>query len=160
MENIPDYVLDRQKAIQQYEGAYHLFNVTFPLVKDPKLLIGVISNISESLEKSMDAILKYERTLRLVPHYQEEFQSKFNIFRYKSVRRNKIPGEIINLILELRETLALQKRSPMEFQRGNRFVICTKDYQMKVISIKELQNYMDLNKRFINIMETVIKNKL
>jgi len=146
----------KEKAIQQYDAAFHLLNVTFPLVRDPKLLIGVINNIFSSLEYSMDTILEHERQLKLVPPYPENFQSKLNIFRYRSMKRNNVPNPIVNLMMELRELLDLHKRSPMEFQRGNRFVICSKDYRLKVISIKEIREYLNQNKEFLDIMERTI----
>lgn len=147
-----DFIAVRAKAIQQYEGARHLLNVTYPMVKDPKLLLGVINNINSSLEYSIEAILTYERQLRLVPVYHDDFQSKFNIFRYKSVRRNKIPSELVNLVIDIKEILALHKKSPMEFKRGNRFVICTKDYRLKTISLHDLKKYLEQNKEFLNLM--------
>lgn len=145
-----DYLSLKGKARQQYEAAFHLLHVTFPLVKDPKLLMGVIHNLFSSLEYSMSALLDYERQLHLVPHYLDNFQSKMNIFRLKSVRRNNIPMETVNLMLELRDILELHKRSPMEFQRGNRLVICSKDYLLRTLSINNLHAYLSKTKGFLD----------
>ena len=150
----------KDNAIQKYEGARHLLQVTFPMVKDPKLLLGVIHNISSSLESSMDAILAYERLLRLVPIYSSNYQSKFNLFRMRSVRRNKISPEVIHLMSELRYILDLHKKSPMEFQRGNRFVICNKDYQLKVISLKDIQQYIYTTKDMLDQMQRIVSKYL
>ena len=150
------YNIAKKKAIQQYDAAFHLLNVTFPLVKDPKLLMGVINNISTSLEYCMDTILAYERRLRLVPNCSDTFQSKFNLFRYKCVRRNGIPQELVNLMIDLRELIDLHRKSPMEFQRGNRYVLATRDYKLKVLSIKDIKNYVEMNKQFLNILNKTI----
>jgi hypothetical protein len=150
-----DLIIAKEKARQQYDSAFHLLNVTFPLVKDPKLLMGIIYNIFSSMEYSMDAILNYEKQLRLVPQHSNVFQSKFNIFRLKSVRRNNIPGRIITQMMEVKELIELHKQSPTEFQRGNRFVICTKDYRMKVISLKDIRNQLDIVKEFLDLSEKI-----
>ena len=150
----------KDNATQKYEGARHLLNVTFPMIKDPKLLLGVINNLSASLESSMDAILAYERLLRLVPIYSDTFKSKFNLFRMKSVRRNNISPAAIHLISELRFILDLHKKSPMAFQRGNRFVICNKDYQLKVISIKDIQQYLYTTKNMLDLMQQIVSKHL
>jgi hypothetical protein len=147
-------------ATQKYEGARHLLNVTFPMVKDPKLLLGVIHNLSDSLEGSMDAILAYERLLRLIPIHNDTYESRFNIFRMKSVRRNNISPEAIHLMSELKFILDLHKKSPMEFQRGNRFVICNKDYQLKVISIKDIQKYLSTTKSLLDQMQKIVSKYL
>ncbi len=147
----------REKARQQYEAAFHLLNVTFRSVNDPRLLIGVINNISQSLEYCMEAILAYERELKLVPKYLDNFQSKFNIFRYRCIRRNNISPEVANLMSELREIIELQKASPMEFQRGNKYVLATRDYKMKILSIKEIKGYIEQNKQFLECTDTILR---
>lgn len=155
---MPDnYFVLKEKALQQYEAAFHLLHVTFPLVKDPKLLMGVVHNIFSSLEYSMGAILDYERQLHLVPHYFDNFQSKINLFRLRSVRRNNIPMETVNLMLELRDILELHKISPMEFQRGNRLVICNKDYLLKTLSIKELHAHLAKAREFLGQTDNILK---
>ena len=153
---LPDYVVAREKARQQYDAAFHLLNVTFPLIKDHKLLLGVMYNLFSSLEASMDAILAYERQLRLVPFsYDHDFRSKINLFRSRSAVRNKIPTEFINLMLDLGEILEIHKKGPIEFQRGNKLIICGPDYHVKTISLKELQEYLTLAKQFYNHMDRI-----
>ena len=146
-----------QKAIQQYDAAFHLLHVTFPLIKDPKLLMGIISNINQSLEAVMDTILQYERQLRLVPNYQDNFQSKFNLFRYKCVRRNNIPPEMIKLMVELKELEELHRKCPVTFQRGNKYVISTQNYQLKIISLKDIKGYIDRTKEYIDLLDQIIR---
>ena len=152
-----DYPALLEKARQQYEAAFHLLHVTFPLVKDSKLLLGVVNNIFSSLEYSMSAILNYERQLHLVPHYFDNFQSKLNLFRYKSVRRNNIPMETVNLMMELKALLELHKKSPMEFQRGGRLVICSQDYHLRTLSIKDLHVHLARAKELLNQADNIIK---
>ena len=158
METSTDFLKAKEYSTQKYEGARHLLNVTFPTVKDPKLLIGVIDNLVESFKYSMDAILTYERLLRLVPIYNEDPRSKFNLFRQKSVPRNKIPTRYMVLYMELKEIIELHKKSPMAFQRGNKFVICNKDYMLKTLSINDIRDYLQLTKEFLNITENVLSD--
>ncbi len=152
-----DYSAYKARAQQQYDAAFHLLKVTFPLVKDPKLLLGVVHNLFASMEASMDALLAYERQLHLIPAYQEDFQSKFNLFRYKCVRRNHIPVEIIVLMQELREILELHTKSPMEFQRGNNLVICDRNYLLKTISLRDLQNYLFQANQLLDLTDKIIR---
>ena len=156
MADLPDYRSSRTKAVQMYDAAFHLLKVTFPMVKDPKLLIGVVSNISTSMEHSMDTILAFERQLKLVPIYGNTFQNKFNLFRSKSVRRNNVPMPVILAMMEMREMLEAHKKSPIEFQRGNRFVICNQDYQMNFVSLGKIQEYLELNKQMLSVVENTL----
>lgn len=153
-----DYASSRQKAIQQYDAAFHLFNVTFHLVKDPKLLIGVAGNVMRSMEHGMDAVLAYDRQYNFIPDFQENnFQSKFNLFRYRSAKRNNVPAELVLLMMDLHELMELHKKCPTEFQRGNKYILANKDYQMKILSINDFKRYLDKNKEFIQVVNRILK---
>lgn len=156
MESSTDFLKAKEYATQKYEGARHLLNVTFPTVKDPKLLLGVIDNLVESFNYSIDAILTYERLLRVVPIYTNDQKSKFRLFQQKSVPRNKIPLRYISLYQELKEVLDLHKKSPMAFQRGNKFVICNKDYMLKTLSLNDIRDYLQLTKEFLIVTENIL----
>ena len=149
-----------KKARLQYDAAHHLLHVTYPLVKDPKLLMGIVNNIFFSMEAGMDAILKYGRELRLVPKTADNFTSKFNIFRHKSVRLHKIPASQVQTISIAKNMIEAHKRSPVEFQRGDRFVICNESYNMQTVSAKDLRGFLDETKAFLELIEGVIyRNK-
>lgn len=154
----PSYLSAKEKAYQQYNTAFHLLNVTFPLVKDQKLLLGIAHNLFSSVEATMTAILQYERDLRLVSGFNDaDFQSKFNTFRDRSVRRNKIPGLAVSLIQELREIVELHQKSPMVFQRGASVVICDKQYTLKSLTARDLAQYVHQAKEFLEVMEGIMR---
>ena len=44
----------------------------------------------------------------------------------------------------------------MAFQRGNKFVICNKDYMLKTLSINDKIKYLEQTKEFLAITEKVI----
>ena len=145
----------KRKANQQFDNAFFLMNTTYPVVKDPKLLIGVIHNLTESFEYAKDSILAYERLLRLIPPYPDNPKFKFNLFRDKTMRRNKIPLKYATLLLDLKEFIELQKKCPVEFQRGNRYVLCNKNYQIKSVSLKEIKEYLHQTKEFLEIINKI-----
>jgi len=154
----PSYLSAKEKAYQQYNTAFHLLKVTFPVMKDQKLLLGIVHNLFSSVESTMTAILQYERDLRLVSGFNEaDFQSKFNAFRSKSVRRNKIPGPTVALIQELKQIVDLHQKSPMVFQRGASVVICDKQYELKSITARDAAHYVNQTKEFLDVMEKVMR---
>lgn len=154
----PSYLSAKEKAYQQYNTAAHLLNVTFPLMKDQKLLLGIVHNLFGSVEASMTAILQYERDLRLVSGFNDaDFQSKFNTFRSKSVRRNKISGSTVALIQELKEIVDLHHKSPMVFQRGASVVICDKQYELKSLTVRDIAQYLNQTNEFLHQMEQIMR---
>lgn len=153
---LPHYKESRTKAVQQYDAAWHLLNVTFPLTNDPHLLMGIIHNIFQSLEHAVDAIIAYEQQLKIIPSCENDFESKFNLFRLKVLHRNNLPPEISRLILDLRETIRLQKSCPTEFRRRDQLVLATKDFQMKTVNLAQIKTYLEQNKQFLKTIDQII----
>tara|TARA_Y100000310_G_C20662499_1_gene805551 strand:- start:1410 stop:1898 length:489 start_codon:yes stop_codon:yes gene_type:complete len=147
----------KRKANQKYDAAFFLMHTTYPVVKDPKLLIGIIHNLTETIESAIDSALSYERLLRLIPPYPDNPQFKFNLFREKTMRRNKIPPIYATLLMDLKELIELQKKCPVEFQRGNRYILCNKNYQIKSISLKSIKGYLQQTKEFLDIIDKITR---
>jgi len=145
----------RQDSLKNYQIADHILNVTYPLIKDTKLLVGVADNLFLSLTYAMSSILHYDRIFKLVPPFQDNFESKFNAFRHKCVRRYQVNPEHINLINEIKEIIVLHKKSPVEFRHKDRFIICTKNYQIKAITSNQLKIYLTQTRQFLNLMAQI-----
>ena len=151
-----DYLAAKERAQRYYDGAFHLLKVTFPLANDPKILIGVVHHLYLCMESCMEAILEHDQQLQLVPLNLPTFERKLAIFCSKSARRYVIPDEMIASIASLHEIIELHKKSPMEFQRGNRFVISTSNYELKVISIQEIKSYLEQAEQLLAITGKVL----
>jgi len=153
------FQLLKEKSLKNYQMADHMLNVTYPLIKDTKLLMGVADNLFLAMFQSMSSILYLERLYKLVPHFQDNFESKFNLFRYRCVKRHNVPQDQIDLIQELKEIVHLHKTSPVEFRRKDRFVICTKSYQMKAITANQLKKYLNKAKSFLDLASQITDKK-
>ena len=153
-----DYITCSQRAVQRYEMAFHMLKVSYPMLKDHKILMGILLNLLESTEYAVDAILEYERKLKLIPAYPENFNGKLNFFQLKSVKRNNLSPQIINTMLKMKELVELQKESPIEFSRGNRYVLSKKDYQLHSISIPELEDFANQTKQLLSNMQEIISH--
>ena len=145
-----------EQAKKCIKVADHMLIMAFPLVKDPKILLSVTENIFSALSNSMSSLVYYERLFKRVPVFQEDFDSKFNIFKQYLVEKYSIRREYLNLIQEIREILAEHKKSPVEFSRGDRFVICSSNYRLKTIGVPELKRYIAQTKMFMSDMERLV----
>jgi hypothetical protein len=146
----------RDLAIKKIRVADHMLVMTYPLVQDPKLLLAILENVLEGLTYGMSAILYYERLFKRIPPFQDEFDSKFNMFKSKIVNKHNIDKGYIRLIEELREIIKEHKKSPIEFARKDKFVICSPTYKLKTVSIKEAKDYIAKSKQFLTVMEDVL----
>ncbi|MCK5283168.1 MAG: hypothetical protein KAK00_07190 [Nanoarchaeota archaeon] len=150
----------RMGAKKKIGIADHILTQTYPLVQDSKLLLAVIENVFLALTNSMGSILYYERLFKRIPPFQDTFDSKFNMFQARIVDRNKIDRKHIDMIREVKDIIIQHRKSPIEFRRKDKFIICNEDYKMRTISFNDIKEYIKRTKEFINISESItIKNE-
>lgn len=150
----------RQSARKNMQIADHMLTMTYPLVKDPKLLLAVMENIFLALTNSMGSLLHYERIYKRVPPFQDTFVSKFSVFRGKCSRRYGIGDEYLLMMRDIKDMILQHKKSPVEFTRRDSFVICSEDYKMKVVSVEKMKEYILKSKQFVQGIENIIsRNK-
>ena len=148
-----------KQAKFQYDTAFHLLNVTYPLINDTKLLVGIINNIFKSMDSAMACLLNYERQLQLVPSYNSSFLGKLDIMQRFSARRNKISPTSLELLRSLHQICKMHQISPMEFRRGDKFIICNKEYDMTYLSAKDVRLWLEECKIFVEQIESQINVK-
>jgi hypothetical protein len=149
-----EFQLLRESALKNYRMADHMLTVTYPLIQDTKLLLGITDNLFLTFTHAMSSILHYERLFKLVPAFNDNFESKFHIF-HKKRSRYKIDQEHFDIMLELKEIILLHKKSPIEFKRKDRFVICTNNYKVKAITANQLKNYLKKAREFLDRMNQI-----
>ena len=139
MEKLKEMVA---KANKLYKTADHLAYMTYPLVRDTKLIITVVENLYASLVMTMDAFLYYDRLYKRISPVPENFHSKFETFKTKTAPRYGIGRESLLLMLDLRDIIKKRKESPMEFTRRDKYVIASHDYKLRLISIEKTKEYL------------------
>lgn len=150
----------RDIARKKIQIADHMLTMTYPMVKDPKLLLAVMENIFLALTNSIGSLLYYERNYKRVPPFQDTFVSKFNVFKEKCVKEYHISPETVMMVGEIKDIILEHKKSPVEFTRNDSFVICSENYKMKTISFDKMKGYISKSKIFMkNINNIINKNQ-
>ncbi|MBS3164500.1 hypothetical protein J4439_03645 [Candidatus Woesearchaeota archaeon] len=142
----------REKALHNLRIADHMTSVTYPLLKDNKLLIAAMENLFLSVSGAMSAILLHDRTFKRVPPFADTFEVKFTVFRTKCMTHHGIGADSARLIQELREILVQRKKSPIEFSRRDTFVICSDDYRIRTLTHRDVKDFVARAKVFIHTM--------
>lgn len=153
MSNYEKYI---REASRTFKIADHMISVTYPLVKDTKLLLAVLENINLTLTNSISALVHYDRFYKRLPPFQDTFESKFNIFRVKCMSMYDIDKTYIELIQNIQALIKEHKSSPIEFIRKDKFVICSDNYNIKTLSLKDLREYITQTKNFMDKINQVI----
>ncbi len=149
-----------QRAQEQYVIGNHLLDVTYPLVHDPKLFLGIVNNIVNSLNACVSAILSYEKYHNLIASYnlsaQNNLNEKLSLLQTRSPSRNKIPQKTLQLLRDLHAILELHKKSPIEFSRAGKMVICSKEFDLKTISLNQIEEYLYGTKELLEITNKIL----
>ena len=148
-----------QTAKKKFNLADHMLNVTYPLVKDTKLLLPIIENIFLSMANAMVAVLYLDRKYKRVPTFADSFEEKFNAFKQYCVHKHNIDKSYIADIHDIKAIITERKKSPVEFIRKDRLVICNQNYRIRTLSTADIRSYLSKAKLFIEEMDNIVKKQ-
>ena len=147
----------RQQAVQDIRKADHMLSTTYNLIQEPKILLSVAKNIFSASEKIMTAILEYERIFKRIPIFSDSFDLKLTIYRNKIEPRYKINKEFSKMLQDLNEIVKAHQKSPVEFSRKDKFVICSDSYEVRTLSKDDLKRMISKAKVFIEQLSNLTK---
>jgi len=149
----------REIAKKRISIADHMLTVTFPFVKDPKLLVTVVENVFLAMTNSMGSVLYYERLFKRVPLFPDNFESKLNLFKDRCIKKYGVNPEHVVLLREIKDIMIQRGKSPVEFSRKDKFVICNGSYRMKTIGVEQLKKYIENAKEFIGANNNIVSKE-
>ncbi len=146
-----------ESAEKKLNFADHILSTTYPLVKDPKLLLSVAENLFLAFSYSMASLLYYEKCYKRISHFPDNFGIKLQIFKDKCAGRYGIEDEQLKAMQELKEILIAHKKSPVEFPRKESFMIFNESYEAKALTQDLLKDCLQKAKLFIKKLSTIIR---
>lgn len=154
-----EFVEFQEKALKHVRIADHMLTMTYPLVKDPKILVAVLENIQGAILTSMTCVLSYERLFKRIPPYTDSFENKFSLFKTKIVPAYSIPLTRVRFISEVRELIDEHKKATTEFSRKGSYVMADSNYQIKTLDEKKLKKFLAQTKELVHeLLQLVRKN--
>lgn len=146
------------KANILVKRADHMFYVTYPLVKDNKLIITMAENINNGMICAMDALLMYERLYKRISLYPEDFKVKIDMFKDSIARRYNIDRDHIVLIQDLKRFLEERKKSGVEFVKDDKYVLFNRKQEVKSLGIDKLKQNLNISKDFLKKVNGILSN--
>ncbi|MBI2650968.1 hypothetical protein HYX01_00680 [Candidatus Woesearchaeota archaeon] len=146
----------KDAAIKKLQIADHILTMTYPLVKDQRLLVSVLENLFLAFSYGMSSVLHYELFFKRVAPFPDNFASKFELFK-NCAAKYKFGNEHLRIMQEIKEIVLAHKKSPMTFSRNEDFVICNENYGLKRISANMLKEYINNAKLFIKNISTILE---
>lgn len=131
------------EAARRIQVADHMLTMTYPLVKDPKLLIAVLNNLVKSMDTNMTAALRRENIA-----FNDTEQGRLAAYKRFLARKLQTPPETLRAFEEMQATLNEHAASPVAFRRQEKFVICNEGYKLRTLTPETTKKYIMLAKKF------------
>ena len=146
--------MDHQAAAEhKLKVADHLLSTTYPIVKDPKLLISVIENLYEAMGEAITAVLEHELVLAHV-HSAEQ---RLEMFRRKVVSKHSLDAGILDFVNELKQIIDSHKHSKVEFSKKEKFVITDNNYNLQTLTVEQVKPKVAQARKYINSLFNMSK---
>ncbi len=142
----------QKEAAKSFTTADHLVYVTLPLLKEDKLLLAITQNLHNALTKSVLALLTYEQLKKMIKEIPKDSQAQFELFESKIASKHKIPKETILVIKEVQEIMKKHEKSPVEFVRNRKYVVCDDKYRMKTLDQERVKHFIFLTRPLLTLV--------
>lgn len=145
MEKFLEYLEEAQKITRAID---HMIYVTFPLVKDKRLLLKVISEAKKAIAYCINAILQYEYLYKRIKLYKDA-KSNLRTFRDKCAHRYDIGEMQVKAILNLFEIVERHKESSFEFIKEDKVIILSENMRQEALSLEKTKEFLSLTKSIL-----------
>ncbi len=142
MEKFLENIFEAEKRIQKLD---HIVHVSYPLIKDKRLLLRILVETKASIAKCINSILHYEYLYKRIKLSRDPNEN-LRIFKVKCAPKYDISFTEIKLMTELFNIIEKHKKSPFEFRKDNKIVILSENSTPKVIIFEDTKEFLTLAK--------------
>jgi hypothetical protein len=149
------YTLSLEKSKKNIQTADHLAYITFPIVKENKLLTKILEEIYLSIINAVNSVLQYEYIYKRVILYNDP-NKNFDTFKRTSLKYN-ISEEQMKKIIDIISLYEKHKKSSFEFARQDKIVILSDNLKTETLTIEKIKSYILETKDMIRKISLMIK---
>lgn len=143
-------------ARKKYQISDHMINVTYPMLRDTRLLVSSVENIFLIYTNAMAALLHFERLYKRIPPFNDTFESKFFLYTNTCQEKFNLDREYAHIMREIKQVIIEHKKSPVEFSRNDKYVICSSTYNTLILTHQQIKSYLNKAKLFIDEIKSII----
>jgi len=146
------YLESLEKAKYELMTADHFAYVSLPLIKDNRLMLKILEQLSKSILNLVNSILQFEYINKKIEIYNNP-QDNFSLF-LNICSKYTISLDEKEKIIELLKLAEEHKKSAMEFVKSNKIVIMASDSRTNILSIEKIKEYILVIKSLIKKTES------
>ena len=155
MEKFVEYLDTAEKKLQI---ADHMTHVTFPLIKDKRLLLKILSEISFVVLNCINAILQYEYMYKRI-QLTRDAQTNLRIFKEKCAPHHKLTEQEVVSMMNILDLAEKHKKSPFEFIKEGKVVILSENLKHETVTIEKIKWFLINCKSIVKKIRERIKGR-
>ncbi|MBI2045318.1 hypothetical protein HYT23_04640 [Candidatus Pacearchaeota archaeon] len=148
------FIQDLGEAEKIIKAIDHMLYVTYPLIKDKRLLIKILKESKNSIFLCISAALQYEYIQKRIRLY-EDSRRNFSAF-IECSKKYGIKSEEIKKILELSDIIDSHKSSSIELYKNGKLVILSENMSQKSVSLEKTKEFLQLSKEIFRKIKSFI----
>jgi len=144
-KNFINSLIDAEKS---WQGADHIAYITYPFVKNPKLLIRALEGIHKSLVLNISTILKFEYLHKRI-ELSGDTKKNLEVFFKKCSAKyglNELDSSLINEIMLLGKK---HKESGFEFSKSGKLIILDDLQGVFELNLDKIREFLALTKKLL-----------
>ena len=154
-KNLMALIQDLEEAERIVKAIDHLLYVTYPLVKDRRMLLKILTETKRAIVICINTILKYEYINKRI-ELTKDPKLNFKLFTDKCSIDYGINENEIKLILDLFEVVEKHKESSFEFLKEGKVVILSENMNQINLTIEKTKEFLILSKNILKKTRDVI----
>ncbi len=131
-------------------------NGAYGITKDPKILVGVVEHCLDAMRMGVSALINFEVDNKELEYSGNSPEIGMELLRARLAEKYGIPKEYILKISEMKEFLLDKEKSPVEFRRKEKFIVCDDKYNLNVIDEKRAREFLKTSKEFLSLIKKII----
>ena len=143
-----------EKAYKDLKTADHMIYVTYPILKEKRLLSKILEGIDSVVRNIIKAILQHEFEFKRIKLYSDP-HANFKIFEGSCADRYGM-REQMETIQEILTLAEKHKECSMEFVRNNKMILLSDDLRTESITLEKLKMYVGTAKEIMKRAENVM----
>jgi len=156
MEKFLEYLKTAEDKIQKVD---HMIYITFPLIKDKRLLLAILSELNVIILNILNSILQYDYIHKKIA-LSKDARENLETFIQFSSKNYGINEEEIKKILEILDLGEKHKKSPFEFVKEEKVVILSENLNPAVVTIEKAKEFLLLEKTILKKVRETMRNKV
>lgn len=148
-----EYIKTAEDKIQKVD---HMTYITFPLIKDKRLLLKILSELNIIILNILNSILQYEYIYKRI-ELSKDARENLETFVSFCAPRYQITENELRLILELLDLGEKHKKSPFEFIKEEKVIILSENLKPSAITVEKAKEFLLMEKSLIKKTREIMK---